>query len=58
MQAVQRSIAQLIVSGATEEQVVLAHPTASFDPTWGGGFLGPDRFVRMVYDNIRRDTLR
>lgn len=56
--AVQRSIAQLIVSGATEEQAVLAQPTASFDATWGGGFLNPDRFVRMVYDNIKRDTLR
>ena len=58
LQAIQRSIAHLIVSGATEEQAVLAHPTASFDAAWGGGFLGPDRFVRMVYDNIKRDTLR
>ncbi|MGR9092650.1 MAG: MBL fold metallo-hydrolase [Gammaproteobacteria bacterium] len=58
LQAVQRTIAQLIVSGATEEQVILAHPTASFDAAWGGGFLGPDRFVRMVYDNIKRETLR
>lgn len=58
LRAVQRTIAHLIVSGASEEQAVLAHPTASFDASWGGGFLGPDRFVRMVYDNIKRDTLR
>jgi glyoxylase-like metal-dependent hydrolase (beta-lactamase superfamily II) len=58
LRTVQRSIAHLIVSGATEEQVLLAHPTASFDATWGKGFLGPDRFVRMVYDNIKRETLR
>jgi len=58
LRTVQRSIAHLIVSGATEEQVLLARPTASFDATWGNGFLGPDRFVRMVYDNIKRETLR
>ncbi len=58
LQAVQRSVAQLIVSGASAEQVVQAHPTASFDATWGGGFLDPDRFVRIVYDNIKRETLR
>lgn len=58
LQAVHRSVAQLIVSGASAEQVVLAHPTAAFDATWGGGFLGPDRFVRMLYDNIKRETLR
>lgn len=58
LRTVQRSIAHLIVSGASEEQVVHAHPTASFDATWGGGFLGPDRFVRMVYDNIKHNTLR
>ncbi len=58
LRAVQRAVAHLIVSGASEQQTVLAQPTASFDATWGGGFLGPERFVRMVYDNIKRDTLR
>lgn len=58
LRAVQRAVAHLIVSGASEEQAVLAHPTAGFDAKWGSGFLGPDRFVRMVYDNIKRDTLR
>ncbi|MFT5416685.1 MAG: cyclase, partial [Gammaproteobacteria bacterium] len=56
--AVHRAIADLIVAGNSVEQVVLAKPTAAFDEKWGGGFLKPDTFVKIVYDSIQRATLK
>jgi len=58
LKRVHSAVADLIVAGMTEEQVVLAKPTAGFDSAWGGGFLDPDTFVRMVYHDIKRNTLR
>lgn len=57
LRAVQKSIATLIISGSSSEQAVLAKPTAAFDEKWGKGFIKPDTFVRMIYDNIKRATL-
>ncbi|MFT4560907.1 MAG: cyclase [Gammaproteobacteria bacterium] len=56
--AVRSAIADLIVAGNTIEQIVLAKPTAAFDEKWGGGFLKPDTFVKIVYDAIKRSTLQ
>lgn len=45
-------IAKLIAAGASEDEVVAAKPTAEYDAEWGGGFLGVERFVRLVYKNM------
>ncbi len=42
-------VRQLARSGATEEAVVEARPTAAFDARWGQGPVTPAQFVRMVY---------
>jgi hypothetical protein len=39
----------LAKSGASEDGVVAAHPTAPFDARWGKGPVAPEAFVRMVY---------
>jgi len=57
LRATRQAVASLIVGGSTEEQAVLAHPTASFDPVWGGGFIKPDVYVRMIYNDLKRETL-
>jgi cyclase len=57
LRGTQHAIANLMVSGATVEQALLAKPTAAFDAQWGGGFLKPDVYVRMVWDSITRETL-
>ncbi len=48
--AVKREIAQ----GKTEEQVIAAKPTASFDGKWGGGFMAPERFTGTLYSDLSR----
>ena len=40
----------------TLEQVQASKPTAEFDPTWGKGFLNPDKFVEMLYKNMEKRT--
>ncbi|MGR8949853.1 MAG: MBL fold metallo-hydrolase [Gammaproteobacteria bacterium] len=58
LKQVRKSIAEHILSGDSLEQVIAARPTKKFDEKYGGGFLKPDNFVRLVYDNIVRTTLR
>jgi len=43
------SISPLIADGKTVEDIVAAKPTAEFDSGWGGGFLNPERFVRVMH---------
>lgn len=42
-------VRKMVQSGATEEQVLAAHPTAEFDSRWGHGRVSSDAFVREVY---------
>ncbi len=55
---VRMAISQRVIAGETEEKIVAARPTATFDAKWGNGFLKPDAFVRMLYDSLRRETLQ
>lgn len=57
LRTVHNSIATLMVGGNDVAACVAAKPTATFDPVWGGGFLKPDDFVRLVFDSITRETL-
>ena len=40
--------------GKTLQQVQAAKPSAEFDARWGGGFMKPDAFVRVVYGSVTR----
>src|SRR5215470_11562992 len=59
--AVQTKVQELIAQGKTEEEVVAAHVTAPFDAKVPGGLLpantgggtSADRFVRMVYSQLK-----
>jgi cyclase len=59
--AVQTRVQELIAQGKTEEEVVAAHPTGPFDAKVPGGLLpantgggtSADRFVRMVYSQLK-----
>lgn len=44
----------LIADGKSVEEVVAAQPTAALDPKWGGGFLNPERFVRIMYAALKK----
>jgi cyclase len=43
------SITPLIADGKSVEDIVSAKPTAEFDAGWGGSFLNPERFIRVMH---------
>lgn len=51
--SVSEKIKALIKEGKTLEQIFAAKPTAEFDAVWGNGFLKPQKWVEMLYENLR-----
>lgn len=47
-------VRMMINDGKTEDEVVAARPTADLDDEWDA-FVGPERFVRTVYQSLARD---
>ena len=45
-------VQKLKTAGRTEDEAVVAKPTADLDETWGKGFLKPDDFVRIAYGSL------
>jgi glyoxylase-like metal-dependent hydrolase (beta-lactamase superfamily II) len=39
-------------AGKTVDEVVQSRPSSAFDAKWGGGFMKPDDFVRIVYGSL------
>jgi cyclase len=58
LKKIQKSIAEQIIAGRTEQQVIALKPTKAFDSKYASGFLKPDNFVRLIYQNIAHTTLR
>ena len=54
LDAVKTRVERAIAEGKSEDEVVAMAPSAAFDPAWGGGFLTPERFVRIVYRDLAR----
>jgi len=52
--AVSGNIQGQIKARKTLEQVVASKPTAKYDEVWGKGFLAPEKFVTMLYGNIKK----
>ncbi|HKW37950.1 MAG TPA: MBL fold metallo-hydrolase [Burkholderiales bacterium] len=52
--AVSGRISGQIKQGKTLEQVIASRPSAQFDAVWGKGFLPPDKFVEMLYGNLKK----
>jgi glyoxylase-like metal-dependent hydrolase (beta-lactamase superfamily II) len=42
----------MMKEGKTLEQAIAAQPTKEFDDKWKSGFLPPERFVKMVWQNL------
>jgi len=42
-------IRPLIADGKSVEDIVVAKPLAALDDQWGGGFLNPERFLRVMH---------
>ena len=41
--------------GKTMEEVLAAKPTQEYDSDWGGGFINPEQFVRILYKDLSED---
>ena len=52
--AISGNIRGQIKAGKTLEQVIASKPTAKYDAVWGKGFLAPEKFVEMVYRNLKK----
>jgi glyoxylase-like metal-dependent hydrolase (beta-lactamase superfamily II) len=52
--AISGNIRGQIKAGKTLEQVTASKPTAKYDAVWGKGFLAPEKFVEMVYKNLKK----
>lgn len=48
----------LVVAGRTADQIVAARPTAAYDAKWGGSFMKPDVFTRIVVESLQSDARR
>lgn len=51
--SVSEKIKTMIKDGKTLEQVLAAKPTAEYDAVWGNGFLKPQKWVEMLYENLK-----
>jgi cyclase len=47
-------VSSQIKQGKKLEEVVASKPTAQYDAKWGKGFLPPDKFVEMLYGNLKK----
>ncbi len=49
------SMQSLIDKGLSEDEAVAARPTAEFDGQYGGGFMNPENFNRLLYQSLSRN---
>ena len=52
LSTVRDRVRAMIAEGMSADEVVGAAPSAEWDETWGGGFIGPENFLRAVYDSL------
>lgn len=52
LSTVRQRVAGMIDEGMSEDDVVAAAPSAEWDEAWGGGFIGPEAFLRSVYRSL------
>jgi cyclase len=53
---VRQRIKVLIAAGKTMDEAVAARPTKDFDLQWGGGYVSPDVFTKMVFSSLTNST--
>ena len=46
---IQGKMTKMMNEGKNMDEIVAAKPTADYDAKWGGGFLKPDQWVKIVY---------
>ena len=54
---VRAAVAKLVKEKRTLEQVVAAKPTAPWDEAWGNGFVKPESFTTVLYNELSKKKL-
>jgi hypothetical protein len=49
---VRQRVEVLVAAGKTMDQAVAAAPTKDLDAKWGGGYVTPDVFTKMVFSSL------
>ncbi len=52
LETLSERVAKLAREGRSVEEIIARKPTADYDAKWGGGFLKPDSFVRVLYSVV------
>jgi cyclase len=50
--AIRDAVHKQVQAGRTVDQVLASHPSVDFDEAWGGGFMSPEDFIRIVYASL------
>lgn len=56
--SVKTGVAQLVAKGKTEQEVVAAKPAKEYAAKWTWGFITPDKFVRAIYQSLKKPPAR
>jgi glyoxylase-like metal-dependent hydrolase (beta-lactamase superfamily II) len=54
LSTVHKRMEKMIKEGKGIDEIVAAKPTADYDEKWGGGFLKPDYWVKIVYSVMKK----
>ena len=47
-------VARLVSQGKTLETILRERPSRDYDEKWGGGFIGPEKFIRILHGDLTR----
>jgi cyclase len=50
-----QNVGQLVAAGKSLKEIQAANPTKDYDAQWGKGFLKPEKFVELLYNDLSRD---
>ena len=54
LRVTRESMQGLIDEGLSEDEAVAARPTEQFDESYGGGFMNPENYNRLLYQSLSR----
>jgi cyclase len=57
LKTVRGRIANMIEDGKSLDEILASRPVADYADEWGGGFIGAERWVRMLHDNLTKQEM-
>lgn len=54
LESLQKKMMELIAQGKTLDEIIALKPSQEFDTKWGTGFLKPEDFLRLLYEDLSK----